>query len=166
MKNSRQNIVLIMAIVISLIFCASYGTAGDAKEDAKDAGSEKVEVKATDNKKVEVSDTDEEGFILYKYSMIDAKKGRSSKIVESTDGDKTTYTYNDHALSCGTVMTGSIIKTKSEKSTHVVGDFKVGENTYDITKLSFEFDEDESKKRVGTMTVQGKVVDMQYFNYK
>jgi hypothetical protein len=144
MEGSKQNIIFFAALIAGLAFFTTLGAAGDTKGD--------------------LSDQDEDAFILYKYSLIDAKKSRSSEITESTEGNKTTYNYAGHALSCRTVMTGSITKTTLENRAHVVGDFDVSNNSYGITKLSFDFYDDEKKTRTGTMTVNDKLIDIKHFD--
>ena len=135
-----------MAIVVSLILCTTYGTTGEAKAD--------------------MSDTDEDAFILYKYSLMDAKRNRSDEISENVEGNKTTYKYDGHALSCRTVMTGSITETTLEKRAHVVGNFEVSNNSFDITKLSFDFYDEGNRTRVGTITVNDKVIDIKHFDHE
>jgi YD repeat-containing protein len=146
MKHSKQNTIFFVAIVVGLAFFTSLGAAGETE--------------------VGISDKDDDAFILYKYSLLDAKKNRSSKITESTEGNKTTYKYDGHALSCRTVMTGSITRTTLEDRTHVVGDFEVSNNSYGITELSFDFYEEGRKTRTGTMTVDDKVIDIKHFDYQ
>jgi YD repeat-containing protein len=146
MKHSKQNTIFFVAIVVGLAFFTSLGAAGETE--------------------VGISDKDDDAFILYKYSLLDAKKNRSSKITESTEGNKTTYKYDGHALSCRTVMTGSITRTTLEDRTHVVGDFEVSNNSYGITELSFDFYEEGRKARTGTMTVDDKVIDIKHFDYR
>jgi len=133
-----------VVLIAGLAFFTTLGAAGETKEG--------------------LSDEDEDAFILYKYSLIDAKKNGSSKITESTEGNETTYNYDGHALSCRTVMTGSITKTTLENRTHVVGDFDVSNNSYGITQLSFEFYDEGRKTRTGTMTVNDKVIDIKHFD--
>jgi hypothetical protein len=146
MKHSKQNTIFFVAIVVGLAFFTSLGAAGETE--------------------VGISDKDDDAFILYKYSLLDAKKNRSSKITESTEGNKATYKYDGHALSCRTVMTGSITRTTLEDRTHVVGDFEVSNNSYGITELSFDFYEEGRKTRTGTMTVDDKVIDIKHFDYR
>ena len=146
MKNGKQNILFFAAIVAGLAFITSLGVAGEAE--------------------VGLSDQDEDAFILYKYSLIDAKKNRSSEITESTEGNETTYKYDGHALSCRTVMTGSITKATLEDRTHVVGDFDVSNNSYGITELSFDFHDEGKRTRTGTMTVNDKVIDIKHFDHQ
>ncbi|MCH7643349.1 MAG: hypothetical protein IH974_00815 [Myxococcales bacterium] len=146
MKNSKQSITFFTAIIASLAFFISFGAAGETNGG--------------------LSDTEEDAFILYKYSLIDAKKDRSSKITESTEGNETIYNYDGHALSCRTVMTGSITKTTLENRTHVVGDFDVSNNSYGITQLSFDFYDEGRKTRTGTMTVNDKVIDIKHFDHQ
>jgi hypothetical protein len=146
MKDCKQGILFFAALIAGLALFGSLGAAGDAKED--------------------LSDTDEDAFILYKYSLIDAKKNRSSKITESTEGNKTVYKYDGHALSCRTVMTGSITKTTLENRTRVVGSFDVSNNSYGITRLSFDFYDEGRKTRTGTMTVNEKVIDIKHFDHQ
>jgi hypothetical protein len=144
MKGSKQNIVFLVALIVDLAFCTSIAVAGEVKGG--------------------LSDKDEDAFILYKYSLIDAKKGSSSKITGSTEGNKTTYEYDGHALSCATVMTGSITKTILGDKTHVVGDFDVSNNSYGITQLSFDFYDTGNRTRTGTMTVDDELLDIKHFN--
>jgi YD repeat-containing protein len=144
MKYSKCNTIFFVAIVTSLAFFTSLGAASETE--------------------VGISDKDDDAFILYKYSLLDAKKNRSSKITESTEGNKTTYKYDGHALSCRTVMTGSITRTTLEDRTHVVGDFDVSNNSYGITELSFDFYEEGRKTRTGSMTVDDKVIDIKHFD--
>jgi hypothetical protein len=61
-------------------------------------------------------------------------------------------------------MTGSIIKTASGDRTHVVGDFDVSNNSYGITELSLDFFDEGKRTRTGTMTVNGKVIDIKHFD--
>ena len=144
MKNSKQRITLFVAIIACFAFFTSFGAAGESD--------------------VVISGKEEDAFILYKYSLIDAKSNRSPKITEISEGDKTIYKYDGHALSCRTVMKGSISKTTLEDRTHVVGDFEVSNNTYGITQLSFDFYDEGSKTRTGTMTVNGKVINIEHFD--
>ena len=146
MEASKRNIVFFVTLIAGLAFFTSLGAAGETKRA--------------------LSDQDEDAFILYKYSLIDAKKNRSSKISENTEGNETIYNYDGHALSCSTVMTGSITKTTSEDRTHVVGDFDVSNNSYGITRLSFDFYDEGRKTRTGTMTVNDKVIDIDHFDHQ
>ncbi len=144
MKNSKQSIAFFVAMIASLAFFTSLRAAGET-----DLG---------------ISDKEEDAFVLYKYSLLDAKTNRSPKITESTEGNKTIYKYDGHALSCRTVMQGSISKTALENRTHVVGDFEVSNNSYGITQLSFDFYDEGRKTRTGTMTVDDKVIDIKHFD--
>jgi len=144
MKDSKRNAIFFAALIAGLVFFTSFGAASEPKGG--------------------LSDQDEDAFILYKYSLIDAKRNRSSEITESTEGNETIYNYAGHALSCRTVMTGSITKTTLENRTHVVGDFDVSNNSYGITKLSFDFYEEGRKTRSGSMTVNDKVIDIKHFD--
>jgi hypothetical protein len=146
MKISNQSITFFVAIIAGLVFFTSFGAAGESE--------------------VGISDQEEDAFVLYKYSLLDARKSRSQKITESTEGNKTTYEYDGHALSCSTVMKGSISKTILENRAHVVGNFKVSNNSYGITKLSFDFYDEGKNTRTGTMTVNGKVIDIDHFDYQ
>ena len=145
MKDSKRNIRFLVALMAGFAFFASFGASGEATGG--------------------LSDQDEDAFILYKYSLIDAKN-RSPKITATTAGDETLYNYDGHALSCRTVMTGSITKTTSGTRTHVVGDFDVSNNTYGITRLSFDFFDEGKKTRTGTMTVNDKVIDIKLFDHQ
>lgn len=62
-------------------------------------------------------------------------------------------------------MTGSITNTTIEDRVHVVGEFDVSNNSYEITQLSFNFHEDKNRARSGTMTINGKVVDIEGFDH-
>jgi len=146
MKDSKRVIISLVVLVSGLAFLTSFGAAGETE--------------------AALSDKEEDAFVLYKYSLLDAKKNRSSKITASTEGNKTTYKYDGHALSCRTVMTGSITKTTLEDRTHVVGDFDVSNNSYGITQLSFDFYEEERKARTGTMTVDDKAIDIKHFDHQ
>jgi hypothetical protein len=144
MKDSKRNTTFLVALIAGLAFFTSLGAASESKGD--------------------LSDKDEDAFILYKYSLIDAKKSLSSKISESTEGNETIYEYDGHALSCRTVMQGSITKTALDNKTHVVGDFDVSNNSFGITRLSFDFYDEGKKARTGTMTVNDKVIDIKHFD--
>ena len=146
MKDSKRDILFFVALIAGLAFFASLGAADETKGD--------------------LSGRDEDAFILYKYSLIDAKNNRSPKITESTEGNETIYNYDGHALSCRTVMTGSITKATLENRTHVVGDFAVSNNSYGITQLSFDFYDEGRKTRTGTMTVNDKVIDIKHFDHQ
>ena len=146
MKRSKLNIQSWVAIAASLVLFTSLGAVGDTQ--------------------VDLSSKDEDAFTLYKYSLLDAKKNRASKITESTESGKTTYKYDGHALSCRTVMTGLITRTTLEDKTHVVGDFDVSNNSYGITQLSFDFYDAGKKDRTGTMTVDDKVIDIKHFDHR
>jgi hypothetical protein len=146
MKDSKRYITPLVAFITCLALITSLGTAGETGEG--------------------LSSQDDDAFILYKYSLIDAKKNRSSKITENTEGNETIYSYDGHALSCRTVMTGSITKTAMEARTHVVGDFDVSNNSYGITRLSFDFYDEGKRTRTGTMTVNDKVIDIKHFDHR
>ena len=146
MKNSKRSITFFVAIIASLALFTSPGAAGETE-----AG---------------LSDREEDAFILYKYSLLDAKKNRSPRITESAEGNTTTYKYAEHALSCRTVMTGFISKTALENRTHVVGDFEVSNNSYGITQLSFDFYDEGRRTRTGTMTVNDKVIGIEHFDHR
>lgn len=146
MKRRKQKTLVFMALIAGLVFSTSLEANAGSKEG--------------------LSARDEDAFILYKYSLIDAKSDRSSKITESTEGNETIYKYDGHALSCRTVMTGSITKTASESRTHVTGDFDVSNNSYGITHLSFDFYDEGKKTRTGTMTVNDKVIDIKHFDHR
>lgn len=147
MKDSRHKIMFFLAVIAGWTLFSTMGAAGETKGG--------------------LSAQDEDAFVLYRYSLIDAGGNRSSKITESTEGNQTTYNYDGHALSCRTVMTGSITKTILESRTHVVGAFDVSNNSYGITQLSFDFDERRDvgrRTRTGTMTVNDKVIDIKQFD--
>ena len=144
MKSRTRDIMSLMATALSLALFASFWVGAEARAD--------------------MSAKDKDGFILYKYSLLDARRDDSPKISESTEGNKITYKYDGHALSCRTVMTGSITKTTLEDRTHVVGDFQVGNNSYGITQLSLDFYDEGSKRRTGTITVDDKVIDISRFD--
>jgi hypothetical protein len=146
MKISNKSIKSFLAIIAGLALLTSFEALGETG--------------------VGVSDQEEDAFILYKYSLIDAKRNRSQEIAESAEDNRTTYKYDGHALSCRTVMTGSITKTKLENRTHVVGDFDVSNNSYGITQLSFDFYDEGKKTRTGTMTVNNKVIDIKHFDHQ
>ncbi len=146
MKYGKQRITLFVAIIACLTFFTSFGAAGESD--------------------VDISDIEEDAFILYKYSLIDAKRNSSPKITENTEGNKTIYKYDGHALSCRTVMKGSISNTTLENRTHIVGDFEVSNNSYGITQLSFDFYDEGRKTRTGTMTVNGKVIGIENFDFR
>jgi hypothetical protein len=146
MKISNKSIKSLLAIIAGLALLTSLEALGETG--------------------VGVSDQEEDAFILYKYSLIDAKRNRSQEIAESAEDNRTTYKYDGHALSCRTVMTGSITKTKLENRTHVVGDFDVSNNSYGITQLSFDFYDEGKKTRTGTMTVNNKVIDIKHFDHQ
>ena len=146
MKGSKHKTLIFVALIASLALFASSGAVGETKGG--------------------LSDKEGDAFILYKYSLIDAKRNRSSKITESTEGNETIYKYDGHALSCRTVMTGSITKTALENRTHVVGDFDVSNNSFGITQLSFDFYDEGEKTRTGTMTVNEKVIDIKHFDHR
>ena len=121
-------------------------------------------LEADADSKSALSDRDEDAFILYQYSLKDAERRRSSKITESSEGNETTYEFDGHALSCRTVMRGSITRTSLEDRTHVVGAFDVSNNSYGITQLSFDFYDEGKAKRTGSMTVNDKLIDIQHFD--
>ncbi|MBW2421792.1 MAG: hypothetical protein JRH19_24860 [Deltaproteobacteria bacterium] len=146
MKKVQQSSTAFVALVAGLTLFASAGMAGEARQG--------------------LSAKDEDAFILYKYSLLDAKRNPASRIKQSAEGNKTTYDYDGHALSCRTVMTGSITRTALEKRSHVVGDFEVSNNSYGITHLSFDFHEEGSRTRTGTMTVDDKVIDIEHFDHQ
>ena len=145
MRIDARKLALFAAIMVSLVVMASSGAAADT-----DAG---------------LSEKDEDAFVLYRYSLIDAKKKRSPKIRENSEGSQTTYEYDGHALSCRTVMTGSITTTTSHDRTHVVGEFDVSNNSYGITQLSFDFYDQGGETRTGTMTVDDKVINIKQFDH-
>jgi hypothetical protein len=145
-KDSKRDVLFFVALIAALTFFVSFGAAAETEEG--------------------LSGRDEDAFILYKYSLMDAKKNRSPKISESTKDNETTYDYDGHALSCRTVMTGSITETTSENRTHVVGDFEVSNNSYGITQLSFDLYDEGKKTRTGTMTVNDKVIDIKHFDHR
>jgi len=146
MNDRKMDIMLLVAVVTGLALLSSSGAAGEAE--------------------LGPSAKHEDAFILYKYSLLDAKRSRSSKISAGTEGNKMTYRYDGHALSCSTVMTGYITRTAAEGRTHVVGDFDVSNNSYGISQLSFDFYEDEEKTRTGTMVVDGEAIDILYFDHR
>ena len=63
-------------------------------------------------------------------------------------------------------MKGSISNTTLENRTHIVGDFEVSNNSYGITQLSFDFYDEGRKTRTGTMTVNGKVIGIENFDFR
>ena len=146
MNDRKIHSMVLVAVVTGLALLSSSGTAGEAE--------------------VGLSSKHEDAFILYKYSLLDAKRSPSSKISAGTEGNKVTYKYDGHALSCSTVMTGYITRTAAEGRTHVVGDFDVTNNTYGISQLSFDFYEEEEKTRTGTMVVDGEAIDMMHFDHR
>jgi hypothetical protein len=66
MRDRHQSILFFAVLIASLAAFSSLGAAGENKDG--------------------LTAQDEDAFILYKYSLIDAKNDRSSKITESTDG--------------------------------------------------------------------------------
>ncbi len=73
MKDSKQSILFFVALITGLAFFTALEAAGETKDS--------------------LSDQDEDAFILYKYSLIDAKN-RSSKITESTKDNETIYNHD------------------------------------------------------------------------
>jgi hypothetical protein len=146
MNDRKMDILLLVAVVAGLALLSSSGAAGEAE-----AG---------------LSSKHEDAFILYKYSLLDAKSSRTPKISAGTEGNEVTYRYDGHALSCRTVMTGTITRTAEEGRTHVVGDFDVSNNSYGISQLSFDFYEAEEKTRTGSMLVDGEAVDLTHFDHR
>jgi hypothetical protein len=147
MNDRKMNILLLVAVVTGLALLSSSGAAAGEAE----AG---------------LSSKHEDAFILYKYSLSDAKSSRASRISAGTEGNEVTYRYDGHALSCRTVMTGTITRTAEEGRTHVVGDFDVSNNSYGISQLSFDFYEAEEKTRTGSMLVDGEAVDLTHFDHR
>jgi len=146
MNDRRMDIMLLVAVVTGLALLSSSGVAGEAEGG--------------------LSSKQEDAFILYKYSLSDAKKSGTSKISAGTEGSKVTYKYDGHALSCSTVMTGYISRTAAEGRTHVVGDFDVSNNSYGISQLSFDFYEGEERTRTGTMVVDEEAIDIAHFDHR
>ncbi len=144
MKNGARDIRSLVVTAVGLALVASFWVGAEARAD--------------------MSAKDEDGFILYKYSLLDASRDHSAKISENTEVNKITYQYDGHALSCRTVMTGSITRTALENRTHVVGEFEVSNNSYGITQLSLDFYHEGSKRRTGTITVDDKVIDISRFD--
>ena len=146
MNDRKMDIVLFVAVVTGLALLSSSGVAGEAG-----AG---------------LSSKHEDAFVLYKYSLLDAETSRTSRISTGSEGNKVTFRYDGHALSCSTVMTGYITRTAVEGRTHVVGDFDVSNNTYGISQLSFDFYEDDEKTRTGTMAVDDEAIDITHFDHR
>jgi hypothetical protein len=146
MNDRKMDVALLVAVVTGLALLSSSGIAGEAE--------------------VGLSSKSEDAFILYKYSLLDAKKSSTSKISENTEDNKVTYRYDGHALSCRTVMTGYITRTSVEGRTHVVGNFNVSNNSYGISQLSFDFYEDEEKTRTGSMIVDDEAIDITHFDHR
>jgi len=146
MGKRRQRNLWIAAVAFGSILLTYAGSAGEATKHP--------------------SAKDEDAFILYRYALLDAQVNRSSEITANTEGNRTVYRYSGHALSCKTVMTGSMTNTAVEGKTHFVGEFAVSNNSYGIEELSFDFHDDGSKVRTGTMTVDGKVIDIDQFDHR
>jgi len=146
MNDRKMDVMFLVAVLTGLALLSSSGAASEAA--------------------VGPSDKNEDAFILYKYSLSDAERSRTSRISAGTEGNKVTYRYDGHALSCSTVMTGYIARTAVEGRTHVVGEFDVSNNTYGISQLSFDFYEEEEKTRTGTMVVDGEAIDMMQFDHR
>ena len=144
MNDRKMDVTLLVAVVTGLAFLSSSGAAGEAE--------------------VGPSSKHEDAFILYKYSLLDAETSRTSRISAGTEGNKVTYRYDGHALSCSTVMTGYITRTAVEGRTHVVGELDVSNNSYGISQLSFDFYEEEEKTRTGTMVVDDEAIDIVHFD--
>jgi hypothetical protein len=143
MRIDRQAIAWVVGLALAGVFMAGHTWAtGDPRLTAKDG----------------------DALILYEYSLLDAERKRSSKITTSTEGDTITYRYDAHALSCRTVMTGAMSKTVVDGRTRYVGAFDVSKNSYGIERLVFDFRQQGNGGRTGTMTVDGKVIDVKLFD--
>ena len=145
MNTSRKSLLIVLAAILTG-FISSFSLAAANTNDFT------------------LAEQDDDGFILYKYSLIDAGQNKSSEITESSKSNSQTYSYNSHTLSCGTKMTGSITKTTSDGKTHVVGEFEVSNNEYGITHLSVDFIENSTNIRDGSLTINDRTVDIKQFD--
>lgn len=120
-----------------------------------------------EDKKEEVSTTDKDGYILYNFCSTDAKimmltgDTSSDSITITKQGATTTFTYQEHILSCGTHMNGTITETKKDGKILIKGDFNVTHNPYKITKLLINLvNEPAAKSTTGTLTIDGRERDV------
>jgi hypothetical protein len=114
---------------------------------------------------IELTETENDGYILFKYSLNDAKNSRNTKIIKKVEGNVVTYEYKDHVLSCGTHMNGFIKITDNNEKISYEGNFNIDNNPYNITKLSIDFSETKKLpvKRTGILKIDGKDYDVNLF---
>ena len=115
---------------------------------------------ATENTEA-LTEIQEDAHILYSYSYRDALAlaGVSSKDINiSKEGSKTTYTFTQHVLSCGTHINGEITEVIEGNTKTLVGSFDVTENSYKINDLeiniTFNTDTDE---KTGYIKINGRL---------
>jgi hypothetical protein len=115
-----------------------------------------------------LTETDKDGYILFTYSLADGlevQDGKEDPTIKATAGKSgTTFVFEKHVLSCGTVMTGRIVMSKKGARTRYAGEFNVSNNSYKIDALSGDYDKDAaSGKRDGFLVVNNRKIDITLF---
>jgi hypothetical protein len=115
-----------------------------------------------------LTETDKDGYILFTYSLADGlalQAGGKDPTIKVVEGKGvTTFVFENHVLSCGTVMNGRIALSKNGSVTKYAGEFKVTNNSYKIDVLAGDYAKDSvSGKPNGSLTVNKRKIDITLF---
>lgn len=150
------------SLVGLLFLLVAFGLIGCSKKEAKTSVTAEAQAEATEEPGV--FGPEEDAFILYNFCHQDGKilKGESSDTIAVAKEDtKTTYTFTEHVLSCGTHMNGVITEETKGNEIIVTANFDVTENPYEIIGLVVEYTKNtDTDEYVGTLTENGKVIDI------
>lgn len=148
-------VLLCLIIVFSFVGCSS-------QENYTESSSIKAKVEAV--KKDKLSNVEKDAYIIYNLSYTEAgyQGGKSSKTIKVTEkSNKTTYTFVEHVLSCGTHMNGKIVETIKGKTKTIKGSFDVTKNPYKINGLKVNIKVNtKTNKKSGYLTVDGENLDI------
>lgn len=159
MKKVIQSL-LVLIIITSFAGCSNEKASVNTSD--KKAAVSATETTAKSTKKL--SNIENDSYIIYNLSYIEAaaQNGKSSDTikVEKASG-KTTYTYVEHVLSCGTHMNGQIIESTKGDVTTITGSFNVTKNPYAITDLKINITiNNKSDTKSGYLIVNGEQLDI------
>ena len=153
----------IIQVLLVLLILTSF--AGCSKGDSSTTSTNKeTETSVTDASNGKLKDIENDGYIIYNFSYKEALQlaGTSATSITSKKaGTKTTYTYVDHVLSCGTYMNGELVEDIKDNISTITGSFNVTKNPYSITDLKVNITTDtKTNTKTGYLIINGEQIDI------